>query len=160
MTIVSAIENAGCVAARIGSALVVAAILVTGCGANQPLAGQTSSTSAPATTSVTGELPETLDTAQFAELVATDGVVVLDVRTPAEFASGHLTDAININVEAADFDDQIAELDQQASYAVYCRSGNRSQTALNIMRDAGFAQLHHLGGGIGAWQRAGYPVVQ
>lgn len=159
MTIVSAIENAGCVAARIGSALVVAAILVTGCGANQPPAGQASSTLAPGTTAVS-ELPETLDAAQFAELVATEGVVVLDVRTPAEFASGHLTDAININVEAADFADQIAELDQQATYAVYCRSGNRSQTALNMMRDAGFEQLHHLGGGIGAWQRAGYPVVQ
>lgn len=96
-----------------------------------------------------------LDAAAFGELVARDGVVVLDVRTPGEYAEGHLPGAVNIDVEAADFGDRIAELDPDATYAVYCRSGNRSAVALERMREAGFTDASHLLGGIGAWTAAG-----
>lgn len=96
-----------------------------------------------------------LDAAAFGELVARDGVVVLDVRTPGEYAEGHLPGAVNIDVEAADFGARIAELDPDATYAVYCRSGNRSAVALERMREAGFTDASHLLGGIGAWTAAG-----
>lgn len=102
----------------------------------------------------------TLDAAAFAELVARPGTVVLDVRTPAEYASGHLEDAVNVDVQAADFSDRIAELDPAAVYAVYCRSGSRSAAALATMRASGFSRADHLGGGIAAWQAAGLPVVR
>ncbi|HHU40212.1 MAG TPA: rhodanese-like domain-containing protein [Propionibacterium sp.] len=107
-----------------------------------------------------GGYGQTLDAAGFAELVARPGVVVLDVRTPAEFAAGHLPDAVNIDVQAADFAERIGTLDPQATHAVYCRSGNRSQVALDTLRQAGFVDAHHLGGGIGAWQAAGGDVVR
>lgn len=94
----------------------------------------------------------------FATRVA-EADVVLDVRTPAEFAAGHLSDAVNIDVESGDFAQRIAELDKEATYAVYCRSGSRSGVAVDAMVEAGFTDVQHLAGGIVAWQGAGQPVV-
>lgn len=114
-----------------------------------------------ATTTTTGNKtrPETLDAKGFAELIAEPGVVVVDVRTPEEYQAGHLRDALLIGIADPDFADQIAKLDKSKTYALYCRSGNRSGQALAYMRKAGFTQVHHLGGGIGAWQSAGGEVV-
>lgn len=96
---------------------------------------------------------------EFAELAATDGVVLLDVRTPQEFAEGHLDGAVNLDVSAPDFTTRLAELDADATYAVYCRSGNRSQTALDLMAQAGIDTAADLTGGIGAWADAGLPIT-
>lgn len=95
----------------------------------------------------------------FADRVATAGTVVLDVRTPAEFAQGHLPGAINLDAQSEDFRDRLGELDQGDRYAVYCRSGNRSAQALGTMGDLGFVDLAHLEGGIGAWLAADLPVL-
>ncbi|MBU4337645.1 MAG: rhodanese-like domain-containing protein [Actinobacteria bacterium] len=102
---------------------------------------------------------KTLGVDEFADLVATDGVVLIDVRTPEEFATGHLAGAQNIDVESSDFTTQIANLDTATTYAVYCRSGNRSLTAMTAMQDAGFENVSDLSGGITAWAQAGQPVV-
>lgn len=89
--------------------------------------------------------------ATFAEAVATEGVVVIDVRTPAEYAEGHLPDAVNIDIQGADFDAQVAQLDPEGEYAVYCRSGNRSRAAIEEMAADGVENTVGLEGGIGAW---------
>ncbi len=89
---------------------------------------------------------------RFAEAVATEGVVVIDVRTPAEYAEGHLPDAVNIDVQGADFDAQVAQLDPEGEYAVYCRSGNRSRAAIEEMAADGVENTVGLEGGIGAWK--------
>lgn len=102
---------------------------------------------------------ESLDAAAFADLAAADGVVILDVRTPEEFAEGHLEGAVNLDVSSPDFAAGVAELDPAATYAVYCRSGNRSQTAMQQMQRAGIASLADLAGGIQAWVDAGNEVV-
>jgi rhodanese-related sulfurtransferase len=68
-------------------------------------------------------------------------VVLIDVRTPEEFAAGHLPNALNINVESADFETQIAALDKNTTYGIYCRSGNRSTVASDKMAQAGFTSL-------------------
>ena len=83
----------------------------------------------------------TVSPAEFQNLTQQPGVVVLDVRTPAEFTQGHLPDAINMDVESADFPAQIATLDKNATYAVYCRSANRSKVAMEQMSAAGFDVL-------------------
>jgi phage shock protein E len=106
-----------------------------------------------------GSSSSSLGVDDFATLVATDGVVVLDVRTPEEYAAGHLAGAQNIDVESSDFASQIAALDTSATYAVYCRSGNRSATAMAAMVDAGFEHVSDLSGGITAWTQAGQQVV-
>jgi rhodanese-related sulfurtransferase len=66
---------------------------------------------------------------------------VIDVRTPAEYAAGHIAGAQNIDVEAADFGSKIAALDKKAPYLVYCRSGNRSGMAATQMAAAGFTNI-------------------
>ena len=64
-----------------------------------------------------------LDANAFLEKSQETNVVVIDVRTSAEYAQGHLANAINIDVEAGNFDSEISNLDKKVEYAVYCRSG-------------------------------------
>jgi|UniRef100_UPI00404B165E rhodanese-related sulfurtransferase len=87
------------------------------------------------------------------------GVVTLDVRTPDEFAGGHLVNALNIDVEGATFDSELSKLDKDATYAVYCRSGRRSSVAIDRMKDAGFTNVVNMNAGILEWQAAGLPLV-
>jgi len=100
-----------------------------------------------------------LGSQEFASKVAEPGVIVLDVRTAAEFAEGHLENAINIDVEGVQFDAGIAQLDKTKTYAVYCRSGRRSGNAVEKMSSAGFTSLFNLNAGIIDWQNQGFPVV-
>ena len=95
----------------------------------------------------------------FASDIKNPGVVVLDVRSAAEYASGHIEGAINIDVEAANFDTKIAKLDKTVEYAVYCHSGRRSAIAADKMTGANFEKITNLEGGIQAWQAAGFPLV-
>ncbi|MBM6399334.1 rhodanese-like domain-containing protein [Phycicoccus sp. MQZ13P-5] len=101
----------------------------------------------------------TLAPADFAAALKRPGTTLLDVRTPAEFAGGHLPGAVNLDVSAPDFATRLAALDPAAPYAVYCHSGNRSGAAVAEMSAAGFADAYDLEGGIGAWQDAGGEVV-
>ena len=87
------------------------------------------------------------------------GIVTLDVRTPGEFVSGHLVNALNIDVEGSQFDAEIGKLDKEATYAVYCRSGRRSQVAIDRMKNAGFTNLVNLNAGVQEWAAAGLPLV-
>jgi len=95
----------------------------------------------------------------FSTAMSAPGTVLLDVRTPAEFATGHLTGARNVDIEGSGFASQIASLDKNATYAVYCHSGNRSGAALEQMAAAGFTHLYDLAGGLTAWQAMGGQMV-
>lgn len=85
-------------------------------------------------------------------------LTVIDVRTPGEFAAGHLEGAVNMDVEGGQFSALIADLPTDGAYMVYCQSGRRSALAAQAMIDAGFTQVYDLGG-IADWQAAGLPVV-
>jgi len=86
--------------------------------------------------------------------------VILDVRTPGEYAAGHIANAVNVDVEAADFTVKITAYDKDKTYLVYCRSGRRSLTAAGIMIKQGFRDVYNMLAGITEWQAAGYPVVK
>ncbi|HHW83309.1 MAG TPA: rhodanese-like domain-containing protein [Actinomycetales bacterium] len=86
----------------------------------------------------------------FLAAVQQEGVTVIDVRTPEEFAAGHLPGAININVESPAFASEIAALDKEGTYALYCRSANRSRLAENVMIADGFGRVFGLDGGVTA----------
>ena len=86
-----------------------------------------------------------------------DDRVVIDVRTPAEYAAGHVAGALNIDVEGQDFAASIEELDKDASYLVYCRSGRRSAIAAEQMADAGFTDIADAGG-LAELAEAGAPL--
>ena len=100
-----------------------------------------------------------LGAAEFQAKTQEAGVVVLDVRTRGEFNEGHIANAINIDVEADTFLNEISQLDKTKTYAVYCRSGRRSADAVTKMSNEQFVSLVNLNGGILDWQSAGYPVV-
>ncbi len=103
----------------------------------------------------------TVDVEAFAEVIAAPDIVVLDVRTPAEYAQGRITaDAKNINFYDDDFRAQISALPRDASYALYCRSGSRSGKTRALMKELGFRNVTELRGGINAWKQAGKPTVQ
>ncbi len=85
-------------------------------------------------------------------------LVVLDVRTPEEFAESHLAGAININVEGTGFEDAVGAIDEDVPVVVYCRTGRRSANAIRIMQDLGFTELYDLDGGIVDWIHAGLPT--
>lgn len=75
-----------------------------------------------------------------------DDAVIVDVRTPAEYATGHLEGALNIDLNAPDFRAKIAELEKDETYVLYCRSGNRSGQAKAIMEEMGFSDVTNAGG--------------
>jgi rhodanese-related sulfurtransferase len=100
-----------------------------------------------------------LSVSEFTGKVAEQGIVTLDVRTPGEFNEGHIEGAQLIDFQSGNFENEIAALDKSKTYAVYCRSGNRSGQAVKVMRDAGFKNLYNLNGGVIDWANAGLPLV-
>jgi rhodanese-related sulfurtransferase len=100
-----------------------------------------------------------LSVAEFAGKVAEAGVITLDVRTPGEFDQGHIEGSRLIDFQSGNFENEIAALDKGKTYAVYCRSGNRSGQAVKVMRDAGFKNVYNLNGGVIDWANAGLPLV-
>jgi rhodanese-related sulfurtransferase len=101
-----------------------------------------------------------LDTTGFIQQMSQPGVIIVDVRTPEEFAAGHVQGAVNIDVSAPTFAAQIAGLDKESVYAIYCRSGNRSTIAAGKMSDAGFINLFNFNkGGFAELAAAGAPTA-
>jgi rhodanese-related sulfurtransferase len=87
-------------------------------------------------------------------------VIIIDVRTDREFASGHLENAISIDIYKSDFKDKISKLDKEKTYYVYCKTGIRSRSAVNYMVETGFKKVCDLEGGINYLSRAGVKLVQ
>jgi len=88
-----------------------------------------------------------------------EDTIIIDVRTPAEFATGYLEGALNIDVQSPDFAAQISQLDPNATYFVYCRSGNRSGQAISQMTNMGFGDMINGGSVQEATNLSGIPVV-
>ncbi len=144
---------------RILAACTLAILVAAGCG---------SSTDSSATTEA--ETPAAQDSEAGIRLVsATDGaniqanppddLVILDVRTPEEFAEGHLDGAVMIDFYREDFAAQLDELDPNVPYLLYCRSGNRSGQTAAMMEELGFADVADIDGGILSWTQAEFPTV-
>lgn len=139
-------------------------LVLSSCGGDEPAAGTAnlppSETIEASGTAVTSGISTISvdDAAALADDPPAD-LVVLDVRTPEEFAEGHLDGAVLVDFYDADFADQLAALDPEVPYLVYCRSGNRSGQTLSIMEQLGFRSAVDVGGGIVAWADAGLPVA-
>lgn len=139
-------------AAAAGALLALA--LVGGCSSSPDTTGPAST----ATATIT-EAGAHLAPGDFAQQASTQGTTILDVRTPEEYASGHLPGAVNVDVSATDFTDRLSAYDASGTYAVYCQSGRRSAIALQKMQDLGYVNAYDLAGGISSWVAAGGPVV-
>ena len=85
------------------------------------------------------------------------GAVILDVRTPAEFQGGFIPGAQNIPVD--ELAAAVGTLDKSKPILVYCATGDRSVTAMQILQQAGFEEVYNLTDGIAGWAQAGLPVT-
>jgi rhodanese-related sulfurtransferase len=85
-------------------------------------------------------------------------VVVLDIRTPREFKTGHIRGAQLLDYYSSDFVEKLKRLDREKTYLVYCRSGSRSGKSLKIFKRLGFQRVYHLETGIVGWLKEKYPL--
>ena len=85
-------------------------------------------------------------------------LVILDVRTDGEYRDGHIEGAVNIPVN--ELEGRLGELEKEDETLVYCRTGNRSGTAVGILKENGYEKIFHMDKGITAWTAAGYPTVK
>lgn len=135
-------------ALRTAAAAAITLLALTACTSPQ-------SASTPAGSEASAE--QTPSSGQSSETSATP--LIIDVRTPEEFAAGHLDGAVNIDATAADFSEQIAKLDPKGAYTLYCRSGNRAARAAELMTAAGFTEVRNAGGLEEAAKSLGLPIV-
>lgn len=91
-------------------------------------------------------------------LLSSEEVIVLDIRTPEEFAEGHIPGAINIDYYAEDFAEQVVSLDSSKTYLVHCRSGGRSGRSMSVFKEHNFSHVLHLNKGFKQWQSQGLAV--
>ena len=77
---------------------------------------------------------------------------IIDVRTDGEVAQGIIDGAVQIDISKPSFERELTELDKNAPVLVYCRSGGRSKTAQNRMKDMGFKEVHNLRNGYSQWK--------
>lgn len=108
----------------------------------------------------TGEGYKTVSPEEFAKEITSPKVYLVDVRTPAEYAEGHIEGAGNLDVTAEDFIEKAKEtLPKDKTIAVYCGSGKRSGMAATKLAAEGYDILN-MDGGLSAWQKAGLPTVK
>ncbi len=86
--------------------------------------------------------------------------VILDVRTPEEFAEEHIDNAINLDFRSENFQDELNILDKNKTYLIYCRTGGRSECALDMMAELDFREVYNMSGGLTEWVAAGLPTAQ
>ncbi len=105
-----------------------------------------------------GQTKTRLNAVEFNEaLNKSKNAVILDVRTPGEFSSGHLANALNIDWNNKSSEAELKKMDPSKDYFVYCLSGGRSSSAAEYLRSNGFKNVYELNGGIMKWRAAGLP---
>lgn len=99
-----------------------------------------------------------LNATEFNQKISQKPGLILDVRTPEEYAQGHLNQSQLIDYKSDDFSQKVKELPKNKPIYVYCRSGRRSHEAAKILRDLGYHPVFELEGGIISWEQAKLPV--
>lgn len=80
-----------------------------------------------------------------------NNILLIDVRTPGEFYGGFIPDSINIDMNTPSFMNDMEKFDKEKNILLYCRSGNRSYFAGNMLKKSGFKNVYHLQNGIIGW---------
>jgi len=85
--------------------------------------------------------------------------IIIDIRTPEEYKSGHLADAIIMDYYENTFEKEIDQLDKEKIYLIYCRTGRRTGLAMEIMKDLNFFNVYNMLGGITQWELEELPIT-
>ena len=157
----------------VASPLIVVSLLLASCGGS----GSSNADTAPAETIAAETTPAEADPQETsaaapagfllvepeeaAAIIADppDDLVILDVRTQEEFDEGHIEGAVMLDFYRDDFETELADLDPNVPYVVYCRSGNRSGQTIALMEDLEFRTVADVDGGVLAWETAGLPLT-
>jgi rhodanese-related sulfurtransferase len=86
--------------------------------------------------------------------------VILDVRTPEEFLGEYIENAVNLDYYSDTFRNNLDKLDKNKTYLIYCRSGRRSENALNIMKELDFREVYNMLGGVVKWKSEELPTTK
>ena len=86
-------------------------------------------------------------------------LIILDIRTPKEFAAGHLKGAKNVDFFSDDFGAKLDKMDKSKGYVVHCASGGRSGRSMRMFKEKGFNTVYHIADGYKGWIAANLPVV-
>lgn len=98
-----------------------------------------------------------IDPKTFSEkITATPNAQIIDVRTPQEFASGHLDNAVNIDWLGDNFVANVEKLDKTKPVFVYCKTSNRSPQAAKKLEELGFTTIYNMQGGLLKWDAEGF----
>ncbi|OGY24433.1 MAG: hypothetical protein A2172_01940 [Candidatus Woykebacteria bacterium RBG_13_40_15] len=89
-----------------------------------------------------------------------DDFVILDLRTPDEYAGGHIEDATNLDYYSDTFRDELENLEKSKTYLIHCQSGRRSTVVLETMKNLGFKKVYNMTSGIAGWQADGLSTVK
>ena len=141
----------------ISIAALVALALV---GSGSLCANEVNSTQKPATQRAADDESSVkkIKLAEFAAMQADKNSVVLDVRTPREFAAGHVPGAVNIDWHSRAFNEKVEALDKSKTYLIHCQSGVRSAAAARRMTELKFSHLFDYSGGWADYSKSGKPI--
>ena len=133
-----------------GTLLLLSSALLLVQAADHPAPGPDKSTASANKSGV-----KNIDVREFEKLRTAKTNVILDVRTPQEFAAGHMPGAVNIDVNSPEFDKKVATLDPKKTYLVHCAAGFRGSKACEKLQKLSFGRVYNLEGGMKAWEKAG-----
>jgi len=86
--------------------------------------------------------------------------IIIDLRPAAEYADGHIEEAVNLDYSSDDFIQELDGLDRAKIYLLYCRNGDVSRQVMDMMAGLGFAEVYNMLGGIQRWRQTGLPLVR
>jgi len=139
------------------SAFLIAPVGLAGCSSTESAAVPVATAAAAAAQPAS---PARVGLAEWVPAAVSPGTVIIDVRTPEEFNAGHVVGAINIPVEYPDFTARVtAELNPDDTFAIYCRTGNRSAAATAEMAGMGYLHIYDFNGGFADLQGSGIPTT-
>ena len=107
---------------------------------------------------------ETISPRQVADLLSQrngdPNFIILDIRTPAEFKTGHLHNAVLLDYYSKIYLSELKRLDKTKTYLIYCRSGNRSGRSLGLIKEMGFQSVYNMDQGIIGWLKKEYKITK
>ena len=117
------------------------------------------------TCSLAGEdVLKTISPAEASDLIAKHknnaNFIIIDVRTPREFKSGHIEKAILLDYYSKTYTDELKRLDKTKTYLIYCRTGNRTGKTMKMIKNMGFSRVYNMAKGIKGWRSKGFPVTK
>ncbi len=102
---------------------------------------------------------KSIDAEELKSLTKND-IILLDVRTPAEYENGKIEGALTIDYRSSEFKSELSKLDNSKEIIVYCAAGGRSTRASNMLKDLGFKTIYNYTGGFNDWKARGEKIVK